>query len=47
VFFTSGRQHGSAKLITTARSSYKLSPRLASQHHHAPSHPVLPSADRQ
>jgi hypothetical protein len=47
LFFTSGRQHGSAKLITTARSSYKLSPRLASQHHHAPSHPVLPPADRQ
>jgi hypothetical protein len=46
-FFISGRQHGSAKLITTARSSYKLSPRLASQHHHAPSHLILPLADHQ
>jgi hypothetical protein len=37
-FFISGRQHGSAELITTARSPYKLSPPPAPQGHHLPSH---------
>jgi hypothetical protein len=46
-FFISGRQRNLLKLLVTARSSYKLSPRLASQHPHAPSHPVLPPADHQ
>jgi hypothetical protein len=36
-FFISGRQHGSAELITTTRSPYKLSPPPAPQVHQLPS----------
>jgi hypothetical protein len=40
-FFIAGRQHSSAKLITTARSFYKLSPRPAPPHYHTPPRSVL------
>jgi hypothetical protein len=46
-FFVSGRQRNLLKLLVTAIAPYKLSPVLASQHHHTPPHPVLLTVDHQ
>jgi hypothetical protein len=46
-FFISGRQHGSAELITTACSLYKLSPPPVPQDHQIPSHQKLLAIDHQ
>jgi hypothetical protein len=41
-FFISGRQHGSAELITTARYPYKLKVGTAALGHREADTPVLP-----
>ena len=41
------RRASAPKFTTTARFFYKLSPRLAPPHYHAPPQPVLPPADHQ
>ena len=46
-FFISGRQHGSAELITTACSLYKLSPPPVPQDHQLPNHQKLLAIDHQ
>jgi hypothetical protein len=46
-FFISDRQHGSAELITTACSLYKLSPPPVPQDHQLPNHQKLLAIDHQ
>jgi hypothetical protein len=41
------RRASAPKFTTFARFFYKLSPRLAPPHYHAPPQPVLPPADHQ
>jgi hypothetical protein len=47
IFSTSGRRASIVKFPATACDTYKLSPRLAPPHYHAPPQPVLPPANHQ